>query len=332
MPLTLPIVSPPEMTKPTQVLLAAPRGFCAGVDRAIDAVNQVLQVVPPPVYVFHEIVHNAHVVRDLGSRGAIFVNDVGEVPDGSVLIFSAHGIAPQVRKAARERSLRVVDATCPLVTKVHLEAIRYAKEGRTILLVGHAGHDEVVGTVGEAPDRIVLVQSQEEAEAIQVPDPDKVAVITQTTLAVDDTKDILDTIRRRFPSASLPARDDICYATQNRQMAVKDLAGRADLVLVVGSDNSSNSIRLVEVSRAMGTPSYLIDDVSHLKQEWLDGVKVVGITAGASAPEKLVQELVDHVRAMGARRVENGAVVEESVHFELPSELEYALTARNEAS
>ncbi len=332
MRLIVPIVSPPEMTKPTQVLLAAPRGFCAGVDRAIDAVNQVLQVVPPPVYVFHEIVHNAHVVRDLGSRGAVFVNDVGEVPDGSVLIFSAHGIAPQVRKAARERSLRVVDATCPLVTKVHLEAIRYAREGRTILLVGHAGHDEVVGTVGEAPDRIVLVQSQEEAEAIQVPDPDKVAVITQTTLAVDDTKDILDTIRRRFPSASLPARDDICYATQNRQMAVKDLAGRADLVLVVGSDNSSNSIRLVEVSRALGTPGFLIDDVSHMKTEWLEGVEVVGITAGASAPEKLVQELADHFRSLGARRIENDAVVEESVHFELPAELEQALAAGSEAS
>ena len=320
------------MTNPTKVLLAAPRGFCAGVDRAIDAVNQVLQIVAPPVYVFHEIVHNAHVVRDLGSRGAVFVNSVDEVPDGSVLIFSAHGIAPQVRKAASERSLRVIDATCPLVTKVHLEAIRYAEEGRTILLVGHDGHDEVVGTVGEAPDRIVLVQSQEEAETVQVPDPEKVAVITQTTLAVDDTKDILDTIRRRFPSARLPARDDICYATQNRQMAVKDLASRTDLVLVVGSDNSSNSIRLVEVSRELGTPAYLIDDVSLLKPEWLDGVDVVGITAGASAPESLVQELVDHFRALGARRVENDAVIEESVHFELPAELGRVLTAGTRAS
>ncbi len=304
-----------------KVLLAKPRGFCAGVDRAIDVVNMTLQLYGAPVYVRKEIVHNKHVIRSLAAKGAIFVDELEGIPAGAVAIFSAHGVSPEVRARAAAKNLRVIDATCPLVTKVHLEAVRYAREGCTIILVGHAGHDEVIGTMGEVPGQIQLVGTVEEAEKIQVPDPERVAVTTQTTLGVDDANLIIEVLRRRFPKLITPASDDICYATQNRQTAVKVLAEEAGLVLVLGSDNSSNSRRLREVAEGAGAKAYLIEDASEINPAWLEGIECVAITAGASAPEYLVQQVLEYFRMMGVEQVEEVAAVEEKVTFLLPPEL-----------
>jgi 4-hydroxy-3-methylbut-2-enyl diphosphate reductase len=304
-----------------KVVLAKPRGFCAGVDRAIDVVNMALQLYGSPVYVRKEIVHNKYVIRSLAAKGAVFVDELTEVPDGAVAIFSAHGVAPEVRAEAAAKNLKVIDATCPLVTKVHMEAVRYAHDDRSIILVGHAGHDEVVGTMGEVPGRIQLVGSVEEAEKVQVPDPDRVAVTTQTTLGVDDANVIIEVLRRRFPNLTAPASDDICYATQNRQTAVKLLAEDADLVLVLGSDNSSNSRRLREVAEGAGAKAFLIDDASEIQPEWLDGVETVAITAGASAPEYLVQQAVAYFQSLGVEHIEEVMAIEEKVTFLLPPEL-----------
>ncbi len=305
-----------------EIVLAGPRGFCAGVERAIDIVEVALQVCPPPVYVRREIVHNRDVVEALRAKGAIFVDELDEVPDGSTVIFSAHGVAPAVREEANRRGLRVIDATCPLVTKVHLEAVRYAREGYTIILVGHEDHEEVIGTTGEAPDKILAVSSPEEVETLQVPNPDKVAYITQTTLSVDDTREVIEALRRRFPRILGPSKDDICYATQNRQAAVKTVAAEVDVVLVIGAANSSNANRLREVSAAAGTRAYLINDIREIRPEWLAGVSRVGITAGASTPEFLVHEAVQALRRMGATAVREARVVDEHVRFGLPHELE----------
>jgi 4-hydroxy-3-methylbut-2-enyl diphosphate reductase len=304
-----------------KLLLAKPRGFCAGVDRAIDVVNLALELYPGPVYVRKEIVHNVHVVNDLRAKGAIFVDELDEVPDGATVIFSAHGVSPEVRAGAAARGLKVIDATCPLVTKVHHEAIRFAREGRPIVLVGHEGHDEVVGTIGHAPEHIHLIGSAEEAETLQVPDPDRVAVITQTTLSLDDTSTVVDVLRRRFPGIEAPTRDDICYATQNRQLAVKAMARRVPAILVIGSKNSSNSNRLAEVAQAAGARAYLIDDISQIDPTWLDSVESLGITAGASAPEYLVDEVVQFFRAQGVTDIEEIEAVTEEVSFALPPEL-----------
>ena len=309
------------MSELKQIVLAGPRGFCAGVERAIDVVELALQVCSPPVYVRKEIVHNRHVVEALRAKGAIFVDELDEVPDDATVIFSAHGISPAVREEAVRRGLRVIDATCPLVTKVHLEAVRYAREGYTILLVGHEDHDEVIGTTGEAPDKIVVVSSPDEVEALDIPDPDRVAYITQTTLSVDDTREIIEALRRRFPRIVGPSRNDICYATQNRQAAVKTVAKEVDVVLVIGAANSSNANRLREVSEAVGTRAYLINDIREIKPEWLEGVTRVGITAGASTPEFLVHEAVEALRRMGAVEAREVHVVEEDVRFGLPHEL-----------
>jgi len=304
-----------------EIVLAGPRGFCAGVERAIDIVEIALQLCDPPVYVRREIVHNRHVVETLRAKGAIFVDELDEVPDGATVIFSAHGIAPSVREEARRRGLRVIDATCPLVTKVHLEAIRYARENYTIILIGHADHDEVIGTLGEAPDRIIVIDSVEAVERLEVPDPERVAYLTQTTLSVDDTKDVIEALRRKFPRIVGPSRDDICYATQNRQAAVKTVARDVDVVLVIGAANSSNANRLVEVSQSTGTRAYLINDVRDVRPEWLAGARRVGVTAGASTPEILVTETVEALKREGAV-VREVHVVEEHVRFGLPPELE----------
>jgi 4-hydroxy-3-methylbut-2-en-1-yl diphosphate reductase len=303
---------------PTKVILAAPRGYCAGVERAVDAVERALEINGPPVYVRKQIVHNLHVVRDLEAKGAIFVEEETEVPGGATVVLSAHGVAPEVYRNAAVRELDVIDATCPLVTKVHLEARRFAREGYTILLIGHEGHEEVVGTSGEAPDHILLVGSPDEARTIEVPDPDRVAYISQTTLSVDETNAIIDILRERFPGIVGPPRDDICYATQNRQDAVKAMAGKADVVLVIGSDNSSNSNRLREVAEAHGSPAYLIDDETAIDPAWLEEAGVVGVTSGASAPEWLVERVVEHLRGFGAEEVETLEVIEEHVRFGLP--------------
>ncbi|MBI4842310.1 MAG: 4-hydroxy-3-methylbut-2-enyl diphosphate reductase [candidate division NC10 bacterium] len=304
-----------------KLLLAKPRGFCAGVDRAIDVVNLALDLYPGPVYVRKEIVHNVHVVNELRAKGAIFVDELDEVPDGATVIFSAHGVSPEVRRRAADRGLNVIDATCPLVTKVHHEAVRFAQEGRPIVLVGHEGHDEVIGTMGQAPEHIHLIGSAEEAEALQVSDPDRIAVITQTTLSLDDTSAIIGALRQRFPGITAPARDDICYATQNRQMAVKAIAQRAQVILVIGSQNSSNSNRLAEVARDAGARAHLIDDMSQIDPAWLQGVECLGITAGASAPEYLVDEVVSYFRARGVTDIEEIQAVTEEVSFALPPEL-----------
>jgi 4-hydroxy-3-methylbut-2-enyl diphosphate reductase len=304
-----------------EIVLAGPRGFCAGVERAIEIVERALEVVGVPIYVRREIVHNRHVVEALREKGAIFVDELDEVPGGATVIFSAHGVSPAVRESATARQLRVIDATCPLVTKVHLEAIRYAKEGRTIVLVGHADHDEVIGTLGEAPRRIVVIDSVEEAERLVVEDPEKVAYLTQTTLSVDDTKAVIEVLRRRFPAILGPSRDDICYATQNRQAAVKQLANDVDLVLVLGAANSSNANRLREVAEALGTRARLIDDVRDIRPEWLEGCARIGVTAGASTPEFLVREVVEYLGGRGAPAVREFRVVEEDVRFGLPHEL-----------
>ena len=304
-----------------RVLLASPRGYCAGVERAVETVERLLDLHGPPIYVRKQIVHNIHVVRELEDRGAIFVESETEVPRGARIVLSAHGVAPSVYTNARDLELVTTDATCPLVTKVHVEARRYAAEGYTVVLIGHAGHEEVVGTMGEAPDATVLVQSVEEADALEVTDPDRVAYITQTTLSVDETSEIIAAIRHRFPNARAPKRDDICYATSNRQWAVKDMLGEVDLLLVIGSRNSSNSNRLVEVARAGGVASYLIDDETDIDEAWLDGARVVGITSGASAPENLVERVCDWFRARGVERIEPFKSVHEDVVFRLPVEL-----------
>jgi 4-hydroxy-3-methylbut-2-enyl diphosphate reductase len=315
----------------TTILLAKPRGFCAGVDRAIDVVNLALELYPGPVYVRREIVHNVHVVNELRRKGAVFVDELDEVPDDATVIFSAHGVSPEVRAHARARGLKVIDATCPLVTKVHHEAVRFAQEQRPIVLVGHEGHDEVIGTMGHAPEHIHLIGSIEEAERLEVSDPDRVAVITQTTLSLDDTAAIVETLRRRFPSVQAPARDDICYATQNRQLAVKALARQAPVILVIGSRNSSNSNRLAEVARDAGARAYLVDDISQVDPAWLEGVETLGITAGASAPEYLVEELVAYFRSRGATQVLEIDAVAEEVNFALPPELVRDRAAREAA-
>jgi 4-hydroxy-3-methylbut-2-enyl diphosphate reductase len=304
-----------------RILLAAPRGFCAGVVRAIEIVDLALDCFDGPVYVRREIVHNSHVVRDFEARGVRFVQELHEVPDGATAVFSAHGVSPAVRASAVERRLRVIDATCPLVTKVHLEAIRFARMGYEILLVGHAGHEEVEGTMGEAASQIRLVSSVADAEAVEVRDPEQVAFITQTTLSMEDTRPIVEALRRRFPKIRMPAKDDICYATQNRQVAVRALAERASVILVVGSRNSSNSNRLVEEAALAGARAYLVDDVSEIDPSWLDGVETIGITSGASAPEFLVSEIVRVLRAHGAMEVEEVLTVAEDVHFPLPPDV-----------
>lgn len=305
----------------SEIVLAGPRGFCAGVERAIDIVELALSVCRLPVYVRKEIVHNRHVVETLRDKGAIFVDELAEVPNDATVIFSAHGISPAVRAEAARRRLRVIDATCPLVTKVHLEAIRYAREGYSIVLIGHEDHDEVIGTLGEAPDRILVVASTAEVERIEVPNPDKVAYLTQTTLSVDDTREVIDALRRRFPKIVGPSRNDICYATQNRQAAVKNIANDVDVVLVIGAANSSNANRLVEVSETAGTRAYLISDVSDIRAEWLEGARRIGITAGASTPEMLVTQAVEALRDRGVT-VREVHVVEEDVRFAIPQELE----------
>jgi 4-hydroxy-3-methylbut-2-enyl diphosphate reductase len=306
------------------ILVASPRGFCAGVSYAIEIVDLVLDRYGAPVYVRHEIVHNRHVVERLRARGARFVDDLGEVPRGSLLIFSAHGVAPAVREAARVRGLRVIDATCPLVTKVHLEALRFAREGREILLVGHRGHVEVEGTLGHAPERMQLVERVEDVGKVQVAAPERVAVVTQTTLSVDDTDEIMDAIRARFPQARTPRKDDICYATQNRQTAVKELACQSDAVLVIGSPTSSNANRLVEVARNAGVLARLIEDANEIEPGWLDQARTVGLTAGASTPELLVQETIACLRRLGFEAVRELRTAEEHVHFPLPRELRSA--------
>jgi len=313
--------SPPSLRR---ILLAAPRGFCAGVVRAVEIVDLALDCFDAPVYVRKEIVHNRHVVKDFEARGVRFVDELTEVPDGATVVFSAHGVSPAVRAAAVERGLKVIDATCPLVTKVHLEAIRFAKLGYDILLVGHAGHEEVEGTIGEAERRIRLVSTVADAEAIAVADPDRVALITQTTLSMEDTRPIVETLKRRFPAIHVPARDDICYATQNRQVSVRALAKRAPVIFVVGSRNSSNSNRLVEEAVLAGARAHLIDDVSEIDPGWLEGVETLGITSGASAPEFLVQAIVRRLGGTGTVEIEEVLTVEEDVHFPLPPEVSAA--------
>jgi 4-hydroxy-3-methylbut-2-enyl diphosphate reductase len=307
-----------------RVLLASPRGYCAGVERAVETVEQALDLYGAPVYVRKQIVHNAHVVRDLEQRGAIFVDSEHEVPEGSTVVFSAHGVAPAVHANAAARRLNAIDATCPLVTKVHAQARRYASEGYTIVLVGHAGHEEVEGTMGEAPDRIVLVESIEDAETLALPEASRVAYVTQTTLSVDETREIVDVLKRRFPAIRGPQREDICYATTNRQRAVKDLLPEVDLLLVIGSRNSSNSNRLVEVARAAGVESHLIDDETGIEEAWLEGAETVGITSGASAPERLVGRVCDWFRERGVTDISAYRSVVEDVVFRLPVELRRA--------
>jgi 4-hydroxy-3-methylbut-2-enyl diphosphate reductase len=306
-----------------RILLASPRGFCAGVDRAIEIVEQALERFGTPVYVRHEIVHNRHVVESLRAKGAVFVEDLAEVPEGAHLVFSAHGVSPAVRQAAAERRLRVIDATCPLVTKVHVEALRFARAEHEIVLVGHAGHVEVEGTMGQAPERMHLVQDVADVEKLEIRDPERLAVLTQTTLSVDDTRDVLEALRRRFPEVQLPRKDDICYATQNRQNAVKQLVRAADVVLVVGAPSSSNSNRLVEIAAKSGARAYLVQSASEIDPRWLEGAACIGVTAGASAPEVLVEHVVERLRSLagGDVRVESMPTVDEGVVFQLPSEL-----------
>jgi len=299
----------------SKVLLAAPRGYCAGVDRAVEAVEQAIAKHGPPVYVRKQIVHNLHVVRELESKGAVFVDEETEVPQGAVVVLSAHGVAPEVYANAERRDLTVLDATCPLVTKVHLEARRFAGEDRTIVLIGHAGHEEVVGTTGQAPTRTILVQDVEEAMTVEVADPANLSYLTQTTLSVDETNEIIRVLRDRFPTMGGPPREDICYATQNRQDAVKEVARRADVVLVIGSVNSSNSNRLAEVARELGTPAYLVDDETEVDPAWLEGADVIGLTSGASAPEWLVERMLAFLAEHGATEVEEVSLTEERLRF-----------------
>ncbi len=315
------------MSELETILLAAPRGYCAGVDRAVQTVERALELYGAPVYVRKEIVHNKHVVEKLRDRGAVFVESEAEVPEGATVVFSAHGVSPAVHAGARERSLHTIDATCPLVTKVHVEAKKFAADDYTIVLIGHAGHEEVEGTMGEAPAHIVLIEDEAGVDHLEVRDPSKVAYISQTTLSVDETKAIIARLRERFPAITGPRTDDICYATTNRQAAVKQLAQQSDLVLVIGSRNSSNSNRLVEVAREHGADSYLIDNEAQVREEWLVGKRVIGITSGASAPEELVQRLVAYFRARGAEDVRELEVVSEDVRFMLPKAIRQAMAA-----
>ena len=313
-----------------RVLLASPRGYCAGVERAVETVELALAHYGAPVYVRKQIVHNIHVVRELEARGAVFVDEEAEVPPGATVVYSAHGVAPSVYENSARLGHNVIDAVCPLVTKVHVQARRYAEEGYTVVLIGHAGHEEVVGTMGEAPDATVLVQTAAEAEALDVPPGTKLAYVTQTTLSVDETAEIITALRRRFPDIRAPRKEDICYATSNRQWAVKEMLPEIDLLLVIGSRNSSNSNRLVETARAAGTSAYLVDDETEIEERWLDGVETLGITSGASAPEKLVERVCDWFRARGVSDIQNYRLVEEDVTFRLPVELrrELELAAR----
>jgi 4-hydroxy-3-methylbut-2-enyl diphosphate reductase len=311
----------PAMTQTMRVILAQPRGFCAGVERAIDIVERALTKFGPPIYVRHEIVHNRHVVEDLRARGAVFVDELDEVPEGAMTVFSAHGVARKVESAAANRQLPVIDATCPLVAKVHAEGRRYAGQGREIVLIGHAGHAEVEGTIGQIDGTVYLVQTVEDAAALEVNTPDRLSYITQTTLSVDDTRGIIAALKARFPAIVGPDVRDICYATQNRQEAVHHLAELVDLILVVGSKNSSNSNRLREIGAELGRPSYLIDDAAHLDPNWFTGVRTVGLTAGASAPEVLVQGVLDGLRAFGNISIETLAGTPENVKFKLPAEV-----------
>ena len=305
-----------------RVLLASPRGYCAGVERAVETVERALDLYGAPVYVRKQIVHNIHVVRELEARGAIFVEEESEVPEGNTVVFSAHGVAPTVHENAQRRSLNTIDATCPLVTKVHAQASRYAADGYTIVLIGHSGHEEVEGTMGEAPDSIVLVESIEDVERLELPSTDRLAYITQTTLSVDETGDIIAALRRRFPDIHAPKKEDICYATSNRQWAVKEMLDRVDLLLVIGSRNSSNSNRLVEVARAGGIDSYLVEDETEIDERWLDGPETVGVTSGASAPERLVVRVCDWFRERGIADIRPYELdVREDVVFRLPVEL-----------
>jgi 4-hydroxy-3-methylbut-2-enyl diphosphate reductase len=315
------VSNPDEKT----LLLLKPRGFCAGVVRAIDIVRIALEAFGPPIYVRKEIVHNRFVVEELQGKGAIFVDSVEEVPNGERVIYSAHGVSPEVREASQARGLRVIDATCPLVTKVHVEAVKFAKEGYSLILIGHRDHDEVIGTLGEAPVVTQVVGSPQEVESLSVPDPDRVAYLTQTTLSLDETKDIIGALRKKFPNITGPHAQDICYATENRQVAVKQVASDADLLLVVGSDNSSNSNRLVEVARNLGTSSHLIDSFRNIRPEWLEGVKTIALTAGASAPECLVEEVVKFLDSKGFGHVQELEVMPENVRFGLPPEIVQAI-------
>ena len=314
---------------PEKLLLAAPRGYCAGVDRAVQTVERALERYGAPVYVRKEIVHNKHVVESLRERGAIFVDELDDsIPEGAITVFSAHGVSPAVHADAERRGLQTIDATCPLVTKVHREAVKFAGEGYTIVLIGHAGHEEVEGTMGEAPESIVLVETEADVDELEIADPEKVAYISQTTLSVDETRSIINKLREKFPSITGPRTDDICYATTNRQAAVKAIASMCDLLLVIGSRNSSNSNRLVEVARDHGAESHLIDNAEQVREEWLAGKRVVGITSGASAPEELVSSLVELFRSRGVEDVSEFEVVQEDVRFMLPKTIRQELAAR----
>ncbi len=311
----------------SSLLLASPRGFCAGVDRAIEIVELALQTYGAPVYVRHEIVHNRHVVDALRAKGAIFRDDLSEIPEGSWLVFSAHGVSPQVREEAKRRRLRTIDATCPLVTKVHVEAMRYARDGYEIVLIGHRGHVEVEGTLGHAPDCMHLVEALPDVAALRVRDPERLAVLTQTTLSVDDTRDIVDALRVRFPSIRTPGKDDICYATQNRQNAVKEVAGRVDLVIVVGAPSSSNSRRLVEVARACGAGARLVESAEEIDPAWLPESRSIAVTAGASTPDVLVRDVMQRLREYGCAEASEVSITQETMRFNLPSELKRRLDA-----
>ena len=316
------------MNAPKKILLAAPRGYCAGVDRAVQTVERALELYGAPVYVRKEIVHNKHVVEQLRERGAIFVDELDDsIPEGATTVFSAHGVSPAVHADAERRGLQTIDATCPLVTKVHREAVKFAEDGYTIVLIGHDGHEEVEGTMGEAPDSIVLVETVDDVDRLEVDDPTRLAFISQTTLSVDETRAIIERLRERFPEIVGPHTDDICYATTNRQAAVKELAPLCELVLVIGSRNSSNSNRLVEVAREHGAESFLIDNEQQVRPEWLEGVETLGITSGASAPEELVQRLVELLCADGETEVEEFTVVEEDVRFMMPKTIRQAMAA-----
>jgi 4-hydroxy-3-methylbut-2-enyl diphosphate reductase len=316
------------VTAPEKLLLAAPRGYCAGVDRAVQTVEHALDLHGPPVYVRKEIVHNKHVVERLRERGAVFVDELEDsIPEGAITVFSAHGVSPAVHADAERRGLRTIDATCPLVTKVHREAMKFAAEGYTIVLIGHAGHEEVEGTMGEAPEHIVLVETEEDVDRLEVDDPSKLAYLTQTTLSVDETRAFINRLRERFPSITGPRTDDICYATTNRQAAVKQMATQCDLVLVIGSRNSSNSQRLVDVARDLGAEAHLIDNERQVREEWLEGARVVGISSGASAPEELVSRLVEFFRARGTEDVQELEILREDVRFMLPKTIRQQLAA-----
>ncbi len=317
---------------PRKLLLAAPRGYCAGVDRAVQTVERALELYGPPVYVRKEIVHNKHVVQALRGKGAVFVDELDDtIPEGAMTVFSAHGVSPMVHAEAQRRRLRTIDATCPLVTKVHREAVKFAQDGYTIVLIGHDGHEEVEGTMGEAPDDIVLVETEADVDALELADPTKVAYISQTTLSVDETQTIIARLRERFPQITGPRTDDICYATTNRQVAVKQMAPLCDLVLVIGSQNSSNSNRLVQVAEELGTPAHLIDNGSQIREQWLEGVDTVGISSGASAPEELVQGVVAFFRERGTQDVSEFEVMQEDVRFMLPKQIRVAMAAAAEA-